>query len=155
MKYLFAFLIANLALAQDSSPARTVGYGPPAVSNAVQGVLAEMNLPLDSVLALRITTRTIETDTSVLSPYIKDSVRTRTPGWQRSRIRLAFDLIPLKGQRTKLILQARIDRFGVPNALMLIPPAWTSARSNEVLEGLVLSAIEDRLTTSSGSGRKQ
>ncbi|MBN2537352.1 exo-alpha-sialidase [candidate division WOR-3 bacterium] len=72
-----------------------------------------------------------------VEPYIEDPEARPHPGWTLARVSVTVELAPV------LAVEARFERFGVPDEMLLIPPAWTPVRSNGWLEQLITRAVRN------------
>lgn len=144
--------ILLLAVLLSFAPAVTIDFAPEAVGEAGLAVLADMNLPAESVAATRVTTARVETEPAVLAGYISDVIPLEQSGWTRMRIRVALDIRATEAG-TEVAPKVELERFGVPWYLLSIPPAWTPAVSNGRLEAEITAAIVERLAPATGEER--
>ncbi len=145
MNYLALFLI----FFSGTASGRTLRFPYPKVMIATQEALTEMAFPIEEVKDGEITTRMIETPYEAMKGFIKETIPLRPddkPGWKKARLRLTLKIKKMGEEKTKIEISGCIERFGVPSEFLLIPPAWTPATSNGLLEERILSGIEEKLS---------
>jgi hypothetical protein len=109
---------AILLVALAFGPARTV---------PLEQTLQAMNLTVVSDNGTTVVAEALLDDPEALNPWVEEPTAPGH-GWTQARVRLF-----LTGRN----VTAEFARFGVPDAILLIPPAWTPVRSNGRLEALV------------------
>ena len=73
-----------------------------------------------------------------LDHWVLDAAPSMPHGWTSARVRVDVTLSP------ETFVTATFERFGVPDARLLIPPAWTGVPSNGRLERVVTKAVTER-----------
>lgn len=163
MKYL-AILITGLLFGQTEIPVKIYKFPFPEVLKATKEVLKDMAIPIKDIeqetkvtekdLTI-IITETIETDVETINGYIKEERPVEKHGWERGRYSFVITLKKLPRNRTRVKIETKLERFGVPSELLLIPPAWTQAQSNSVLEEKIFSAIKNKMPSSGKRGKDE
>ncbi len=143
----FLLLITGILLAQDTS-VEIYDFSYSQVQAATQEILKMMNIPVKVLENNVIVTEVVQIDISTLSEYIKETMPTDRPGWEKGRFSLTLTFDQLNDNQTELMIQANFERFGVPYELLLIPPSWTPVQSNGRLEDIILKAISKKLISS-------
>ncbi|GEM_PF-5249826 len=151
MNFSTLLLISAFTLTQDSSWIKVYDFSEGAVWTAAYEVLADMNIPVKEAKKSSISTEWVETDLSVITNYIKEEISSEKPKWEKGRLSFVLTFQPLSKNKTKVVITTRIERFGVPSEFLLIPPAWTLANSNGLLEEKIFSYLEEKLLRGSSN----
>ena len=117
------------------------------VIETTKKVLQDLGIPVYRVTDGTLTTETITLHIDSLSNYIIEDQFDENPGWTRARFWLKIKISGTDKDETQLEIFAHFQRFGVPSALLLIPPAWTDIESNGRLEKEIFSTIERKLNS--------
>jgi hypothetical protein len=116
---------------------------PGEVFETAHAVLTAQHYTVEAIIPEELITDYKEIDLTMMTPYISEIFPDDNPGWEKARARI---MITVSGdEKSDIQINAFFERFGVPDALLLIPPTWVSVPSNVILESEILLRIEDTL----------
>jgi hypothetical protein len=134
------FLIVALTLSTG-----TFNFSCEEVLNVTNTILAEREITLQDITDSKLVTEHVGIDIEEMNNYITENCPDENPGWTKGRFYLTVEVIEIE-EASEVRIEVFFERFGVPSALLLLPPAWTSVPSNNTLEQEILREIEERLT---------
>lgn len=116
---------------------------PQEVLNVAQSVLVSDEFNVASISSTELVTEHKNIDVAIVAGYISEPFPDDNPGWEKARVRIV--LIVYGDERAEFEIRAFFERFGVPDAFLLIPQTWVSVPSNGVLESKLRQTIEHSL----------
>ncbi len=111
------------------------------VCNIVQNVLADLNFPIAYASEGLIITEKQDIALEVVNNYIKELWPDENPGWTSARVQITVTLQSVDKSNTRIDVKASFERYGTPNAYLLIPPEWKEVPSNGKFENELLASI--------------
>ncbi len=103
----------------------------------VGGVLEAKGIPIEKVESGAIISEWVYINIEDLNGYIIENFPDENPGWTKGRYCLHITI-----EKNRIEIEAKFERFGVPNAYLLIPPDWVAVPSNGKLEKELLEDIK-------------
>ncbi|HID32364.1 MAG TPA: hypothetical protein EYP24_03185 [bacterium (Candidatus Stahlbacteria)] len=103
---------------------------------SVVEILKTRGIPIEKIDKGTITSGWVPICLEDLNNYITENLPDKNPGWTKARYSLTITI-----SRNAIEIETNFERFGVPNAYLLIPPAWVPVPSNGNLENELLEII--------------
>ena len=116
------------------------------VLDTAEQILSEWQIPICERETNQLTTEKMEIDISLLNNYIIEDLPADNPGWTKGRFTLVINVESIGKKRSKLTIEALIERYGTESVMLLIPPIWRPVPSNGKMEQEFIDEIIKRLT---------
>ncbi|MGQ9663734.1 MAG: hypothetical protein ACUVUH_00175 [bacterium] len=117
---------------------------------ATQSVLIEMEIPIAKFMEKQIESKMIDLPVCELNHYIIENLPDENPGWKNARYHLVIEISEVDSTKSELSVNAVFERYGVPNAYLLIPDEWVIVPSNGSMEKQIIDAITQKIQNQNG-----
>lgn len=120
------------------------------VLQSTQSVLTEMEIPIAKSKDGKMESALIDIPVCELNRYIIENFPDENPGWKNARFHIVIEIKEINNNKSELSINAVFERYGVPNAFLLIPDEWVIIPSNGLMEKQIMDAITQRILNQTG-----
>ncbi len=120
------------------------------VLQTTQSVLTEMEISIAKSTDGKIESALIDIPVCELNHYITENFPDENPGWKNARFHLVIEIKKIDTEKSELFINAVFERYGVPNAFLLIPDEWVIVPSNGSMEKQIIDAITQKILSQTG-----
>lgn len=117
---------------------------------STQSVLIEMEIPIAKFGEKKIESKMIDLPVCELNYYIIENLPDENPGWKNARYHLVIEIREIDNTKSELSVNTVFERYGVPNAYLLIPDEWVLVPSNGLMEKQIIDAISQKILIQTG-----
>lgn len=117
---------------------------------SIQSVLIEKEISIARFTDKTIESKIIDLPVCELNHYIIENFPDENPGWTDARYHLVIEIREFDNTKSELSVNVVFERYGVPNAYLLIPEEWVIVPSNGSMEKQIIDAITQKIQNQNG-----